>query len=110
MKPRRVFFLAWFVTGAAAVVGSMLGNALGRTGLMAGAVAGGVLGVWIAVRGAVRLGWLPAAQSRGAVWGGLAGFAIAAAIAVTSLHTPVTPVAACALVGAGVLLGAGAGR
>jgi hypothetical protein len=33
------------------------------------------------------------------------GFAIATPIAVTNLHTPVTPVLICSLAGVGVLLG-----
>lgn len=92
------------------MAGSILGNAAGKTGLFAGAAAGGVLGVTAAVALAVRLRWLPPATRLGAWLGGIGAFAVAAPIAVTHLDTPITPVVACGLVGAGVLLGAGAAR
>jgi hypothetical protein len=44
------------------------------------------------------------------VLGGVVGFAVAAPIAVTNLHTPVTPVVICALAGVGLLLGIGIAR
>jgi hypothetical protein len=56
-------------------------------------VIGGVVGVVVSVFAA-----------------GIAGFAAAAPIAVANLHTPVTPVLSCSLVGLGVLLGAGVAR
>ncbi len=110
MKPLRVFLLAWSLAGLGAVAGSILGNAAGRPGLFAGAVAGGVLGVTAAVMLAVRVSWLPGEARIGAWLGGVIGFALAAPIAVTHLDTPITPVFACGLVGAGVLIGAGAGQ
>jgi hypothetical protein len=107
---RRTLILAWLVTGLCAVGGSMLGNALGRSGLFAGATLGGIVGVAVSVLVAVRLAWLPRAARGGAMIGGLVGFALAVPIAVLTGDTPVTPIASCALVGVGVLFGAGFAR
>ena len=71
-----------------------------------GAVAGGVLGLLGALAMAVRFAWLPRDRARGAFLGGLSGFALAIAITLTHMHTPIIPVPSCSLVGIGVLLGA----
>ena len=98
------------MAGLGAVIGSILGNAAGRLGLFVGAVVGGVAGVGAAVAGLGKLQWLSPEDRRGAFIGGTAGFAVAAPIAVTNLHTPVTPVLICGLAGAGLLLGVGVAR
>ena len=110
MKPIPVFLAAWALAGLGAVIGSILGNAAGKPGLLAGAVVGGVLGIWAAVAALTRLQWLSPEDRRGALVGGIVGFAVAAPIAVTHLHTPVTPVLICGLAGVGLLLGVGVAR
>ncbi|MDP2957207.1 MAG: DUF4440 domain-containing protein [Longimicrobiales bacterium] len=110
MKPLPVLLTSWALAGLGAVVGSILGNAFGRVGLFAGAVVGGGLAIAGAVTLLARLRWLPPATRSGAIAGGLLGFLIAVPIAVSNLHTPITPIVSCALVGAGVLLGAGVVR
>ncbi len=110
MKPLVLFTVAWGLAGLGAVIGSILGNAAGRPGLIAGAVIGGVVGVGATVAAASRLGWLPIGDRVGALLGGVVGFAVAAPIAVTNLHTPVTPVLICGLAGVGLLLGVGVAR
>jgi hypothetical protein len=105
-----VFLLAWLDAGLGAVVGSILGNAAGRTGLFTGAILGGLAGTWFGVWGAARWGWLPPELRKGATWGGVLGFALAAPIAVTNLDTPLTAIVACGLVGAGALIGVGVAR
>lgn len=110
MKPFRAFLAAWALAGIGAVIGSILGNAAGKRGLFAGAVVGGLLGVAAAVAGLAKLRWLPREDRRGAFIGGAAGFAVAVPIAVTNLHTPITPVLICGLAGAGLLLGVGVAR
>ena len=110
LKPALAFITTWGAAGLGAVIGSILGNAAGKPGLFAGAIAGGVAGVGAAVAILIRLHWLAPEDRRGAFLGGTAGFAIAAPIAATNLHTPVIPVLICALAGAGALLGAGAAR
>jgi hypothetical protein len=110
MRAFPTLFLSWLATGFVAAVGSILGNAAGVRGLKAGAVAGGVLGLLGAVVVAKRLAWLPSDETRGAFFGGLAGFAFAVPITLTHMRTPVIPVLSCALVGIGTLLGAGVAR
>jgi hypothetical protein len=110
VRPYSVLFTTWLAAGIGAVVGSILGNAAGRIGLMVGAVLGGIAGTVVAVRGAARLHWLSPAEGRGALWGGVIGFLVAAPIAVTHLDTPIAPVLSCGLVGIGVLIGAGVTR
>jgi hypothetical protein len=104
------FCTTWALAGLGALIGSILGNAAGRPGLFAGAVVGGVVGVGAAVALLTRLRWLSPEDRRGAFVGGTIGFALAAPIAATNLHSPVIPVLICALAGAGVLLGAGGAR
>ena len=91
-------------------MGSVLGRAAGKPGLFTGAVAGGVLGVTAAVLVLNKVKWLAPEDRRGALVGGIVGFAVAAPIAVTNLHTPGIPVLACGLTGVGLLLGVGVAR
>lgn len=110
LKPIPAFFTAWALAGLGAVVGSILGSAAGKPGLFAGAVVGGIAGVGAAVALLTKVHWLSPDDWRGAFVGGIVGFAVAAPIAVTNLHTPVTPVLICGLVGVGLLLGVGVAR
>ncbi len=110
MKPLPLFIAAWALAGLGAVLGSMLGTAAGKPGLFAGAIIGGLIGIGLAVAIASKLQWLPFADRRGAFVGGGVGFAVAAPIAVSNLHTPVTPILICALAGLGLLLGVGVAR
>lgn len=110
MRPFILLFFSWALAGVGAVAGSILGNAAGKVGLFGGALVGGGIGVVGAVLIATKLQWLPPLERGGALIGGICGFALATPIAVTNLHTPVTPVLSCALVGVGVLLGAGLSR
>jgi hypothetical protein len=110
LKPFALFTIAWGLAGLGAVIGSILGNAAGKAGLFVGAVIGGVVGVGAAVAAASKVGWLPFDDRAGALFGGVVGFAVAVPIAVTSLHTPVTPVLICGLAGVGVLMGVGVAR
>ena len=100
--------VVWIVTGLAALAGSVLGHYAGHAGTLAGGALGGVVGVLTSVMIVERAGWIVAAQRTGAIVGGLIGFAIAAPITVYNLRTPIVPIAICALVGVGVLLGTGA--
>lgn len=110
LRPLPSFITAWGLTGLGAVVGSILGNAAGKPWLFAGAVVGGIAGVGAAVTALTRLRWLPAEDRHGAFAGGVVGFAVAAPIAATNLHTPVIPVLICGLAGACLLLGVGVAR
>ena len=92
------------------MVGSILGGAAGKPGLFAGAVIGGLVGVGATVLTASKARWLPVTDRLGAFWGGSVGFAVASPIAVSNLHTPVTPILICGLAGVGLLLGVGVAR
>lgn len=110
MRAFPTLILFWLATGLGAAGGSILGNAGGPSGLKAGAILGGVLGLLIGVVAANRLRWLPRSESPGGFIGGLAGFAVAIPITLSNMHTPVIPIASCALVGVGALFGAGVAR
>jgi hypothetical protein len=102
--------LTWLATGGGAFLGSVLGNSASPTGLYVGGAIGGAAGLALGVLLASRMGWLPLRERGGALLGGLIGFAIATPIALSNLHTPVTPVLACGLAGIGALFGAGVAR
>lgn len=110
MRAFPTLILCWLVTGVGAAGGSILGNAAGPSGLRWGGILGGVIGLVIAVAAGRRLAWVPRAESTGAFLGGLAGFAVAIPITLSNMHTPVIPVASCALVGVGAIFGAGVAR
>ena len=107
---RSTLVLAWVLPGLVAVGGSVVGRAFGPRALFAGALIGGVVGVVVAVLAAARFAWIAPTARWNAILGGWVGFAIAAPLAAFNLHTPVVPVASCALVGVGVLFGAGLAR
>jgi hypothetical protein len=110
VKPILTFLTSWGLAGLGAIIGSILGSAAGKPGLFIGALVGGVAGVWVAVAALIKVQWLPPADRRGALLGGIVGFAVAAPIAATNLRTPVIPVMICGLAGAGLLLGVGMAR
>lgn len=105
MPALALFALTCLLSGALAVGGSILGNALGPAGLVGGGVAGGVLGVVGAALLARRAGWVRPEALGPTLGGGLAGFALAFAVAWSNLHSPVYPLLSEALVGAGAVLG-----
>jgi hypothetical protein len=105
VKAAATLVLVWLLTGLGAVAGSILGNGLGRTGLFAGAVVGGVVLACVSPMICTRLGWIAAGARRAASIGAVLGFLVAAPIAATNLHTPVTPVLVCSFAGVGALVG-----
>ena len=78
--------------------------------MFTGAIIGGILGIGVAVFIGAKLGWLGLSDRAGAFLGGAVGFAVAAPIAVSNLHTPSTPILVCGLAGVGLLLGVGVRR
>jgi len=87
------------------VIGSILGHGAGKIGLFTGAILGGLLGIVVAVGAGTKLKWLSSEDRAGALVGAMLGFGVAVPIAMTNLHTPVTPLMICGLAGVGLLLG-----
>jgi hypothetical protein len=100
-----LFFLVCGITGAGAVLGSMLGNAFSQTALFVGAIIGGIVGVVLAGQLARRFKLIASQNYAFTVTGGILGFLLAALIAVNNLHTPVTPILSTSLVGLGAIAG-----
>lgn len=98
--------LVWGLGGVGAITGSILGAAFGPRGLFVGAAMGGPLGAVAGVWICVRLGWLSRAHQTAAAIGAATGFLVAIPIAVANLHSPMVPIIAGSLSGAGALAGA----
>lgn len=109
MKAVSAILAVWLLSGAGAVGGSIVGNAAGKTGLFVGALIGGLLAAAGAASFSARVGWIDPAGRRNAMFGAMAGFALAASIAVFNLQGPVVPVLATALAGVGAVAGAAFG-
>lgn len=106
MRPIPLFITAVILGGAGGMVGSILGNSMGKTGLWAGGVIGGVLMSFVTARVAVWRGWAPRNRYWHTAFGAALGFIAAAGVAVSTLSTPIGPVASTMLVGIGAVFGA----
>lgn len=107
MRHLRVAILCWIVTAAGATLGSLAGTPFGRQGLFLAATIVGTLAVLLAIRAVTSLGWLDVERRKGGSIGGLVGFALGAPLGLMNLDAPLIAIAALALVGVGVLVGAG---
>jgi hypothetical protein len=105
MKRVLVFLLLILAGGVGGMLGSILGNAFGKRGLFVGGFIGGVIVVGLAAWLAGRLRWIPSGEVAGTAVGAMAGFVIAATIAVNTLSSPVGPVLSTLCVGLGGLAG-----
>ena len=85
--------------------GSSTGHGLGPLGLRAGAILGGVIGVVLATTIARRRKWVHSREYVAATAGGIAGFLVAAFVAVNTMSSPVGPVGSTLLIGVGALAG-----
>jgi hypothetical protein len=88
----------------------MAGHGLGRGGLLAG---GFVVGMLFCVAGGFigeRLHWIKRSQRLWVVLGGVAGFALACMVALSTLSTPMGPILSTLLIGSGAVLGAVVGK
>jgi hypothetical protein len=106
MRPIPLFITAMILGGAGGLVGSILGNSMGRAGLLAGGVIGGVLMGFLTARIAVWRGWAPRDRYWHTAFGAALGFLAAAGVAVSTLSSPIGPVASTLLVGSGAVFGA----
>jgi hypothetical protein len=105
LKDVLLFIIVCGLDGICILLGSVLGRGISQTGLFAGAAFGGVFGVAAALLLSARLHLIERAAFGAAFLGGVAGFVIAAAIAVKNLHGPLIPVASVGLIGAGAIIG-----
>lgn len=107
MRILRVVVLAWLLTDLGAALGWALGRPFGRQEFFLGGIILGTLAILLAIRLLAGFGWLNPERRRGGSIGGLCGFALAASLAAMNLDTPLVPLTVMALVGIGVVLGAG---
>jgi len=100
-----LFLLICGLNGIFVFLGSVLGNAFGKAGLFAGAVIGGVLGIAVAVWLAQRAGLLEGARYIAVFLAAVAGFTIAAVLAVLNLSGPIIPMLSVGIVGLAAVAG-----
>jgi len=101
---------AFLLGGAGGLVGSIAGSVFGTAGLFAGGLAGGLLVSPLSAAIALWRGWIAAPQYRRTVIGAAVGFVAAAGVAVSTLSSPVGPIAGSSLTGIGALIGSRVGR
>jgi hypothetical protein len=92
--------------GVGAVVGSLVGHAIGALGVRAGAIVGGGFGVVLATTLARHCGWIDRRDYTATTAGALAGFLCAVVVALSTMRSPIGPLASTSLIGAGALAGA----
>jgi hypothetical protein len=107
MRTLRVVLLAWLLTDCGAALGWALGRPFGRQAFFMGGIILGTLAILLAIRLVASFGWLNPERRRGGSIGGLCGFALAAPLAAMNLDAPLVPLLVMAIVGIGVVLGAG---
>lgn len=107
MRTLRVIAVAWLLTDCGAALGWALGRPFGRQALFLGAIILGTLAILLAIRVVAGFGWLNPDRRRGGSIGALCAFALAAPFAAMNLDEPYVPLLVMALVGVGVVLGAG---
>ena len=107
MRHLRVALVTWLLAALGVVLGAAAGEFFGRQGLLFGATILGTLAVLVSINLVVERGWLDPKRRRGASIGGFVGLAFGCTLALMNLDSPPLAVLALALVGGGVLLGAG---
>jgi hypothetical protein len=109
MPQLRLLLVTSLATGLGALAGVVIGRPLGARTTMLAAMVAGTLALLAALRLAAGRGWMVEARRKGGAIGGLVGFGLASPLAVMTPHRPAVLIGAAALVGLGVLLGAGRG-
>src|SRR5688500_16333862 len=110
MRTTWLFGLMTVMGGVGGALGSMVGNALGRGGVIGGGLVGGAALVFAAGYIACGRNWCSLHQRRWAIIGGLAGFALAVVVTLSTLSSPVGPILSTLLIGTGSVLGARIGK
>lgn len=107
MRYLRLIVVTSILTGFGALLGVIVGQPLGRRTTMLGAMVGGTLALLAALQFVGRRGWFNPDRLKGGSIGGLVGLSLASPLAVMTGQRPGVLLAASALVGVGVLIGAG---
>jgi hypothetical protein len=106
----KLFLLMVLLGGAGGVLGSMAGHSVGRGGVIGGGLVGGAVLVVAAGLLSARWHWIQPPQRLWTIVGGVMGFALAGLVTLSTLSSPVGPVASTLLVGTGAVLGALVGQ
>lgn len=109
MRQLRLLLLTSLLTGLGALAGVLIGRPLGQRTTSLIAMVGGTLALLGAIRFATATGWLNPERRKGGSIGGLVGLGLAAPLAIMTTQQHWLVLAASAIVGLGVLLGAGRG-
>lgn len=105
MSKAKLFILMVIAGGAGGVLGSIVGSGIGRGGLIAGGVLGGAALVAGAGYFAAARCWVTRAQRPWTIAGGEVGFGLACLVALSTLASPIGPVASSLMIGFGAVLG-----
>lgn len=109
MRQLRLLLLTSVLTGLGALAGVLIGKPLGQRATSLIAMVGGTMALLGAIRLATAIGWLNPERRKGGSIGGLVGLGLAAPLAIMNTAQPLLLAVAAAIVGLGVLLGAGRG-
>lgn len=105
-----LFLLTYLLGAAGGALGATVIGGLGRGGALAGGILVGASLVALAGVLAVRWQWIGRHQRIWAITGGIAGFALAVIVTLSTLSTASGPFLGAALIGTGAVLGALMGR
>jgi len=100
-----LFFCVCIITGLATFAGSLAGHAFSQEALFAGAIIGGIAGVFLSCLVAGKIKKLQPLNFKSTFIGGIIGYAVAAIIAVNSLHSPLITAGSMAIAGLGAIAG-----
>lgn len=100
-----LFFIVCIIAGVFTFTGSVIAHTFGKQALFAGAVSGGIAGTFLSCAIAGKIKKLQPLNFRSTFTGAITGYAIAAIIAVNSLHFPLITIGSMAFAGAGAVAG-----
>ena len=105
-----LFLSVCIITGLSTFAGSIIGHAFGQQALFAGAVIGGITGMFLSCFIAGKIKKLQPLSFKSTFIGGIIGYAVAAIIAVNSLHSPLITAGSMAFAGLGAIVGYSLGK
>lgn len=105
-----LFVCVCIITGLATFAGSVAGHAFGQKALFAGAIIGGIAGAFLSCLIAGKIKKLQPLNFKSTFVGTIIGYAIAAIIAINSLHSAFITAGSIALAGLGAIAGYSLGK